>query len=216
MREGDLIPSPFQDFRNFSFTLNEIPGLHMHMEHDAVLPPSSEGDSKQQENVRVVIFLPKINYKRIEAMINDSSESILSFFGALNRKADGHLVCIQGDGSAKDASRSVGYSTQSLNIERADANAPSKTGLNFFILNGALKSASGLKAKMSIIEDGVMVQVLPPIMAQVRTALLEMRNFEIKCENIEEKVDPAAEKRSSPTEVISFVWSSAPIETLIG
>lgn len=188
----------------------------MHMEHDTVIP-SEDG---KQENVRVVVCLPKINYKRIEAMINDSSESILSFFGALNRKSDGHLVCIQqqdGD-SSKEATRSVAYSTQSLNIAREDANGPSKTGLNFFILNGALKSATGLKAKMSIIEDGVMIQVLPQIMGQVRSALLEMRNYEIKCESIDAKNESEGEQQpSSPSEVISFVWTNTPIiESLVG
>lgn len=173
-------------------------------------------DAAKEDNVRVTIYLPKINYKRIEAMINDSSESILSFAGALNPKADGHLVCIQQDGSKTG---SVGYSTQSLNIERAElANGEqSKTGLNYFILNGALKSSTGLKAKMSIIEDGVMVQVLPPIMSQVRNALLEMKDFEIKCEESEEKAGGSGEKREGASEVINIVWTGAPvIETIIG
>ena len=33
------------------------------------------------------------------------------------------------------------------------------TGASFIVLNGALKSATGLTAKSSIIEDGIMVQV---------------------------------------------------------
>lgn len=220
----------FQDFRNFSFTLNEIPGLHMDMEHDKVIPSLPE--AVKEDNVRVTIYLPKINYKRIEAMINDSSESILSFMGSLNPKADGHLVCIQQqsgqDGSkSSSGSVSVAYSTQSLNIdqgaggegEAGETNGrASKTGLNFFILNGALKSATGLKAKMSIIEDGVMVQVLPTIMAQVRNALLKMKDFEVKCEESEDKGTTAAgDQKQGPSEVINFVWTSAPgIETIIG
>lgn len=214
------------DFRNFSFTLNKIPGLHLHMEHEKVLP-----DATKEDNVRVRIYLPKINYKRIEAMINDSSESILSFAGGLNQKADGHLVCIQqqGEENNRNASGSTAYSTQSLNIDReagvgvGAVTGPSKTGLNFFILNGALKSATGLKAKLSIIEDGVMVQVLPGIMAQVRSALLEMRNFEIRCEDNEEKVTSGSSERKetgsggATSEVIEFIWTSAPvIETIIG
>lgn len=202
----------------------------MHMEHDKVIP--SLPDAVKEDNVRVTIYLPKINYKRIEAMINDSSESILSFMGSLNPKADGHLVCIQQqsgqDGSkSSSGSGSVAYSTQSLNIdqgaggegESGESNGrASKTGLNFFILNGALKSATGLKAKMSIIEDGVMVQVLPTIMAQVRNALLEMKDFEVKCEESEEKgATTAGDKKQGPSEVINFVWTSAPgIETIIG
>lgn len=211
------------DFRNFSFTLNEIPGLYMHMEHDKVIP--SVPDADKQDNVRVTIYLPKINYKRIEAMINDSSESILSFGGALNPKADGHLVCIQQDGSKSSSSGSVAYSTQSLNIERSEAAVEnggartSRTGLNFFILNGALKSATGLKAKMSIIEDGVMVQVLPTIMARVRSALLEMRDFVIKCEESDDKnaAGSGSVEGGAASEVIEIVWTNLPvIETIIG
>ena len=204
------------DFRNFSFSLNEIPGLYMDMEHDKVI----SSDTKN-ENVRVTIYLPKINYKKIEAMVNDSSESILSFAGALNPKADGHLVCIQQEGG--NASSSGSLATQSFNIEHPDvvpSGGPgSKTGLNFFILNGALKSATGLKAKMNIIEDGVMVQVLPSIMARARAALLEMKDFEVKCEESEEKATGSvgAEKRESATEVINFVWTNTPvIDTLVG
>lgn len=218
----------FQDFRNFSFTLNEIPGLHMHMEHMDKTIPSLVPDAGKEENVRVTIYLPKINYKRIEAMINDSSESILSFAGALNPKADGHLVCIQDSGKASSGSGggSVAYSTQSLNIDRVDVAAgesdgrASKTGLNFFILNGALKSATGLRAKMSIIEDGAMVQVLPTIMAQVRQALLEMKDYEIQCVESEEKGGGGGVATGTPataSEVIRFVWTNAPgIETIIG
>lgn len=202
----------------------------MHMEHDKVIPSLPE--AVKEDNVRVTIYLPKINYKRIEAMINDSSESILSFMGSLNPKADGHLVCIQQqsgqDGSkSSSGSGSVAYSTQSLNIDQGaggegeageNNGRASKTGLNFFILNGALKSATGLKAKMSIIEDGVMVQVLPTIMAQVRNALLEMKDFEVKCEESEDKGTTAAgDQKQGPSEVINFVWTSAPgIETIIG
>ena len=49
------------------------------------------------------------------------------------------------------------YQTQAINI----ANKPrAVTGASFIVLNGALKSATGLTAKSSIIEDGIMVQVL--------------------------------------------------------
>lgn len=182
----------------------------MHMEHDRVI--SSVPDATKGDHVRVMVYLPKINYKRIEAMIKDSSESILSFAGGFNQKADGHLVCIQ-----QDVSKSPAYSTQSLNIERGEGGrseeeGPSKTGLNFFILNGALKSITGLKAKMSIIEDGVMVQVLPNIMTKVRTALLEMRDVEVRCEETDEKVGASVERKEGvASEVIYFVWTDGSV-----
>ena len=35
----------------------------------------------------------------------------------------------------------------------------SVTGASFVVFNGALKSSSGLRAKSSIVEDGLMIQV---------------------------------------------------------
>ena len=41
------------------------------------------------------------------------------------------------------------------------------TGASFVVFNGALKSSSGLRAKSSIVEDGLMVQILPDSMGLV-------------------------------------------------
>ena len=52
------------------------------------------------------------------------------------------------------------------------SNRPRKiTGASFVVFNGALKSNSGLKAKSSIVEDGLMVQVPPELLAQLKQNL---------------------------------------------
>jgi Domain of unknown function (DUF3480) len=55
------------------------------------------------------------------------------------------------------------------------------TGASFIVFNGALKSSAGLSAKSSIVEDGLMVQVLPDSMQALCTALREMKDFVIAC-----------------------------------
>lgn len=173
----------------------------MYMENE------KDAEKKDEERSSIKICLPKLNFKRIETMINSSSESILAFFGNFNVNADGHLVCIQqvpgNDGSTNSpkSTSSYVYSTQSLNIDSKQDKDLVKTGINFFILNGALKSTTGLQAKVNIIEDGVMIQVLPQTMQKVRTDLLEMKDVRIVCGiSDEEKLKLAKKKVTTDVE----------------
>ena len=59
------------------------------------------------------------------------------------------------------------------------------TGASFVVFNGALKQSSGLRAKSSIVEDGLMVQITPDSMTALKQAMREMRDFTIECGNIE-------------------------------
>lgn len=49
------------------------------------------------------------------------------------------------------------------------------------MFNGALKSSSGLTAKSNIIEDGLMIQVLPEHLKQLRESLRSMKNYTVLC-----------------------------------
>lgn len=64
------------------------------------------------------------------------------------------------------------------------------------MFNGALKSSSGLTAKSSIVEDGLMVQVTSDRMTVIRKALHNMENYEIGC-------GPVGQP---PDEVINIKW----------
>ena len=57
----------------------------------------------------------------------------------------------------------------------------SVTGASFVVFNGALKSSSGLRAKSSIVEDGLMVQITPDSMLTLKSALREMQDYTISC-----------------------------------
>ncbi|XP_037951624.1 zinc finger FYVE domain-containing protein 9-like [Teleopsis dalmanni] len=164
------------DFRNYSYTLPQIRGLYIHM-----------------EDRQTTVLIPKNRQEDVLKAINNSSDHILAFGGNFSKSADGHLVCMQ---NVNDNSTEMySYSTQAINIQ----GQPRKvTGASFFVLNEALKSTSGLTGKCSIVEDGLMVQILSSKMEEVRTALRNHTDIDIVCGPVD-----ADEKN---TEVVSIKW----------
>ena len=55
------------------------------------------------------------------------------------------------------------------------------TGASFVVFNGSLKSNSELMAKSSIVEDGLMIQILPETMLSLKQALEKMEDHVITC-----------------------------------
>lgn len=72
------------------------------------------------------------------------------------------------------------------------------TGASFIVLNEALENNSGFAAKCSIVEDGLMIQVLPEKMKQILNALHGHQNIDVICGPINAD--------SKNTEVVSFKW----------
>lgn len=65
------------------------------------------------------------------------------------------------------------------------------------VFNGALKPSSGLTAKSSIVEDGLMMQISGESMQALRQALRDMRDYVVPCGPI------GAE---NPDEVVCIRW----------
>lgn len=120
--------------------------------------------------------------------------SLLAFGADFSKQADGHLVCIQNIDSG--SSESLSYSTQAINIQGQNR---IRTGASFLILNGALKSSSGFKAKCSIVEDGLMIQISSTKMQSIRDALKAMKDVEISC-------GPVDESQKEAEESVSIEW----------
>ena len=59
------------------------------------------------------------------------------------------------------------------------------TGASFVVFNGALKSSSGMRAKSSIVEDGVMVQITAESLSAMKDALKEMQDYTIPCGSLD-------------------------------
>lgn len=72
------------------------------------------------------------------------------------------------------------------------------TGASFIVLNGALKTASGLSGKCSIVEDGLMVQILPKKMASIQQSLKTMKDIDIVCGPVDGD--------ESQTELVCIQW----------
>lgn len=71
------------------------------------------------------------------------------------------------------------------------------TGASFIVINGALKSSMGLSAKTSIVEDGLMVQIMPEKLEALKAALKNMQEFTIGC---------GRQGAPEPDEVVNITW----------
>ena len=74
------------------------------------------------------------------------------------------------------------------------------TGASFIVLSGALKKSSGLTAKSSIVDDGIMVQISQDRMTSIRKSLNSMENLKIDC-------GPLGSE--SPDETVYIKWVDA-------
>lgn len=82
------------------------------------------------------------------------------------------------------------------------------TGASFLVLNGALKTTAGLSGKCSIVEDGLMVQILPKKMAAIQQSLKTMKDIDIICGPVDAE--------EPQTEIVSIQWVENDTEFNIG
>ncbi|XP_068208991.1 zinc finger FYVE domain-containing protein 16-like isoform X2 [Palaemon carinicauda] len=168
---GHTIMNLLVDFRNYAYTVPTIEGFVVHM-----------------EDKKTSLLFPKNRYEQVTKALNNSNDHVLALGANFSPQADSHLVTIENDDGH--------YSTQAINIH----NRPRKvTGASFIVFNGALKTTSGLSAKSSIVEDGLMVQIPSDMMTKLRDALRNMKEFDIPCGPV------TAEQ---PDEVVIIRWIS--------
>lgn len=149
------------------------------------------------------VEIPKNRYDQVIKALNNSSDHILALGSNFSKKADGHLVCIQNLES--DDAEMHSYSTQAINIQ----GQPRKvTAGSFLVLNGALKTTSGLSGKCNIVEDGLMIQILPATMISVRESLKAMKDIELICGKIDEETDQR--------ELVKILWVENDLEFNLG
>lgn len=147
---GHTIMTVLLDFRNFQYQLASLSGLLVHLEG-------------RQTTVQV----PRNRYDALVRVL-DGNEHVLALAGNLSPEADAHLVCVQ----APDAGT---YHSQAL--QARPGSAVEITGASFVVFSGALKGPG--EAKHSVVEDGVLVQLSPSSMGNLRTALRAMRDWHV-------------------------------------
>uniref|UniRef100_A0A0L8IDL0 Uncharacterized protein n=1 Tax=Octopus bimaculoides TaxID=37653 RepID=A0A0L8IDL0_OCTBM len=166
---GHTIMNLLADFRNYQYMLPQIKGVTIHM-----------------EDKRTVINFPRNRYDDLMKVVMNSNEHVMALAANFSAEADSHLVCIQNDDG--------NYQTQAINIQ----NKPRKvTGASFVVFNGALKTSSGLTAKSSIVEDGLMVQISPDSMAALKQSMKDMTAYTIGCGSL---------ANSIPDEIVLVHW----------
>ncbi|KAG7210295.1 hypothetical protein KM043_011839 [Ampulex compressa] len=179
---GHTVMKVLADFRNFGYTLPGVRGLTIHL-----------------RNRTTDVMLPKNRYDQVIKGLNNSNDHVLAYASNFSITADSHLVCIQtntGDESS--------YQTQAINIQNKPRTV---TGASFIVINGALKSSMGLSAKSSIVEDGLMVEIMPEKMEALKAALKNMHDFSIGC---------GRQGALEPDETVNIKWVDNDVQFNLG
>ncbi|XP_035213773.1 zinc finger FYVE domain-containing protein 9-like isoform X2 [Stegodyphus dumicola] len=168
---GQTIMSVLADLRNYQFTIPVIPGVVVHMEEK-----------------KTCVNIPRNRYEKVMKVLNSNNvEHVLALGSNFSTEADSHLVCMQKEEGD--------YQTQAISIENTTRRV---TGASFIVFSGALKSSSGLSAKFSIVEDGLLVQIPQETMVSLHLALRDMRDLTIECGQI---------SAPEPEEVVIIQWT---------
>ncbi|XP_047358704.1 zinc finger FYVE domain-containing protein 16-like isoform X1 [Vespa velutina] len=179
---GHTVMKVLADFRNFGYTLPGVRGLTIHL-----------------KNRTTDVMFPRNRYDQVIKGLNNSNDHVLAFASNFSITADSHLVCIQtntGDESS--------YQTQAINIQNKPRTV---TGASFIVINGALKSSMGLSAKSSIVEDGLMVEIMPEKMEALKAALKNMHDFSIGC---------GRQGAAEPDETVNIKWVENDVQFNLG
>ncbi|ESO88131.1 hypothetical protein LOTGIDRAFT_193725 [Lottia gigantea] len=166
---GHTIMNLLADFRNYQYMLPQNRGVFIHM-----------------EDKKTVISFPRNRYDDLMKVVNNSNEHVMALGASFSTEADSHLVCIQ--------SEEGNYQTQAINIQNKVRKV---TGASFVVFNGALKPSSGLTAKSSIVEDGLMVQITLESMNALKEAIKNMLDYTIACGSM---------TSPQPEELICIQW----------
>ncbi|KAK3743245.1 hypothetical protein QZH41_017053, partial [Actinostola sp. cb2023] len=153
---GHTIMNLLTDFKNFQYSIPRVTGLVIHM-----------------EDTKTTVRLPQDRFDEMIKVLNASEEHMFAFGANFSTEADSHLVCIQ---------EGENYKTQAINIQNKTRKV---TGASFVVFTGSLKTSNPNDAKVSIIEGkywsyGIMIQMLPDAVLELRKALREMQDYVIK------------------------------------
>jgi len=163
------------DFQNFQYTIPRVNGVTINL-----------------RGKDTIIKLPQHRYDEVMKAVNSSEDNVLSLAGNFSSTCDGHLVSVEKDGR---------YKTQTLSIVMKENRKV--TCASFIVISAALKPGpEGIKAKASIVEDGVMVQVTADIIKEIKTAIKDMKEYTVTAG------DPASPDATSQ---VGIEWTAAEV-----
>lgn len=204
-----------------------------------------EKDKHKKKIHRTVIrvSLPINRYDAIMKALQQNNDYIIALGGNFNLNNTGtshHYSCTQNP-EGQHVTRVIGICSSSLddnhescvNVTRFKSDDPSgdspsndccsdvkkmSIGASFIVFSGALKSSTGLNAKSSIVEDGIMIQIPAHHVATLKSTLKDKKDYVINCSKVSCKAttespsddgSPSSESTcETPSEVISLEWVS--------
>lgn len=159
---GHTIISILSDFRNFRYSLTHVDGLKVML---------------NKKTRKVLVQLNQSSYQQFNKVLDSSNnEHVLAWSSCPFSEADGHLVSVQTEDGQYETVEFYKDPT------KEDSREDSVIGASFIIFSGALKvDQSGQSAKISIVEDGLLIQIQSCTMTALRNAIHFMHHFDIEC-----------------------------------
>jgi MAD (mothers against decapentaplegic) interacting protein len=154
---GHTIMSLLCDVRNFQYTIAQIDGLKIQMEGSSTL-----------------IIIPESQYDLIVKSLLTSNEYVFSLACLqMNDSCSSHLVAVENENLGT-------YTNKTISFSHNDSDQVNKvTGAAFVVFNGALKANLTNNAKISVVEDGLMIQIETDTMNRLKQALQSMKAFRL-------------------------------------
>ncbi|XP_018667619.2 zinc finger FYVE domain-containing protein 9 [Ciona intestinalis] len=188
---GNTILGILCDFRNYKYQVISVQGMTVVV-----------------KNSNVTINLPCNRFSDITKILNSSNDHVLALGAdvmASTEYSSSILTCVQ---NPNDSS----YQTEVLYDGPYEED--SSTAASFVVFNGSLKSSHTQLAKSTIVEDGIMVQLLPEKMELLRSALKAMEDFEIDCGHLVKEEEKGGEH--VPRTSVCIQWISDDTKFNIG
>lgn len=141
--------------------------------------------------------------------LNSSNDYVLAFGSNLELNANYHLTCGQNDDQylTQILSKDGRVSDFSLNnLEKSTEYISELIGASYIVFSGALKSEPGLNCKFSIVEDGVLVQLLPNLLEKLKNSLKQKTDFNLNC----------IQNSTSEVDEVQVVWTDDDLNFNLG
>lgn len=184
---GHTIISILGDFRNFRYSMTHVDGLRVIID---------------KRNRKVSVRLNHSCYQQFNKVLDSSNnEHVLAWSASSTDETDGHLVSVQNEDGHYETVEFYRPLSQDSQCETSEEVEKNRTlSASFIIFSGALKvDQSGQSAKISIVEDGLLVQIQSCTMSALKSAIHFMHYFDIEC---------GAGSENTPLNSIEIIWDN--------
>ena len=160
---------------------------------------------------KIIVKIANNRHDLVLKALNSSSNSVLSFGSNFDSNANYHLTCLHNDEQYLTQIFSKDGTVKDFNLNNLESNneyISEVIGASYIVFSGALKNESGLNAKNGIVEDGVLVQLLPEKLEKLKNSLKQKTDFTLNCGQINSK--------NEQDETVSIEWTEDDLQFNIG